>query len=341
MASVSNAYLQSVLAFLNEQGISSKQMKYDITRLTSERIAMQTYVDLLNIGAERTDLSLFGFELGKRIQPRDYGVLGYLVESCENLAQAISVLRRFDALVADIGQTQLNVTDTFAHLDWQPLTTDCKQMVLRNTTAWVATVRKILGETLSPHQVSFSFALSAQEIEQLKAWFNCEVITKTNENRISFDKTLLALPFTSENKAMFLALVKLSETELSQSKLTQSELSQTIRNSNIKQQVATLLSATSNLQGCDQKRIAEALFMSARSLQRKLKAEKVSFSVMLEAERKSRIDKLLKNNTIAQTAYELGFVEQSSFTHACKKWFGITPLAYQKSLSELTNKMAK
>lgn len=337
MASVSNAYLHSVLAFLNEQGIAATEIKCDVVQLSSERIAMQIYVDLLNFGAERTELSLFGFELGKHIQARDYGVLGYLVESCENLAQAIDVLRRFDALVADIGQTQLNVTDTFAHLDWQPLTTNCKQMVLRNTTAWVATVRKILGETLSPDQVSFSFALSAQEIAELKAWFNCEVITKANENRISFDKTLLALPFTSENKAMFLALVKLSEAELSQSKLSQSELSQTIRNSNIKHQVATLLSATSNLQGCDQKRIAEALFMSARTLQRKLKAEQVSFSAMLEAERKSRIDNLLKHNTIAQTAYELGFVEQSSFTHACKKWFGVTPLTYQKSL---TNKNA-
>ncbi|WP_241652133.1 helix-turn-helix domain-containing protein [Pseudoalteromonas phenolica] len=77
--------------------------------------------------------------------------------------------------------------------------------------------------------------------------------------------------------------------------------------------------------------------MSTRTLQRKLKAEQVSFSTMLEAERKSRIDNLLKHNTIAQTAYELGFMEQSSFTHACKKWFGITPLAYQKSL---TNKNA-
>lgn len=336
MASVSNAYLHSVLAFLNEQGISSKEIKCDIAQLSSERIVMQTYVDLLNFGAQSTELSLFGFELGKHIQARDYGILGYLVESCENLAQAIDVLGRFDALVADIGQTQLNVTDTFAHLDWQPLTTDCKQMVLRNTTAWVATVRKILGETLSPYQVTFSFALSAEEIAQLKAWFNCEVITNTNENRISFSKTLLALPFTSENKAMFLALIKLSETELSQS-----QLSQSIRNSNIKQQVATLLSATSNLQGCDQKRIAEALFMSARTLQRKLKAEQASFSAMLETERKSRIDNLLKHNTIAQTAYELGFVEQSSFTHACKKWFGITPLAYQKSLLGLTDKIAK
>ncbi|RZQ51683.1 AraC family transcriptional regulator [Pseudoalteromonas phenolica] len=331
MASVSNAYLHSVLAFLNEQGIATTEIKCDIAQLSSERIAMQIYVDLLNFGAESTELSLFGFELGKHIQARDYGVLGYLVESCENLAQAIDVLMRFDALVADIGQTQLSATDTFAHLDWRPLSIDCKQMVLRNTTAWVATVRKILGETLSPYQVTFSFALSAEEIAQLKAWFNCEVITNTNENRISFDKTLLALPFTSENKAMFVALVKLSETELSQ----------TIRNSNIKQQVATLLSATSNLQGCEQKRIAEALFMSARTLQRKLKAEQASFSDMLEAERKSRLDNLLKHNTIAQTAYELGFVEQSSFTHACKKWFGITPLAYQKSLSGLTNKMAK
>ncbi|WP_332874069.1 helix-turn-helix domain-containing protein [Alteromonas sp. IB21] len=44
------------------------------------------------------------------------------------------------------------------------------------------------------------------------------------------------------------------------------------------------------------------------------------------------MDKLLINHTIADTADLLGFQEQSSFTHAFKKWFSTTPMKYKKRL---------
>ena len=95
MPSVSFAYIQSIESYLASLGVSTDKL----SRLTqkhrspsgSSRVSMEAYVELLNQGVSLTNNSLFGFELGKDIQAKDYGVLGYLIESCENLAQAIGV----------------------------------------------------------------------------------------------------------------------------------------------------------------------------------------------------------------------------------------------------------
>lgn len=325
MASVSIAYLQSILHYLHDLGIEPPAHNANIALSNSDgahQVSMEHYIDLLNCGALLSEQSLFGFELGKRIQAKDYGVLGYLVESCENLEQAIEALIRFDSLVADIGETKVSHSDHQVQLDWHVKSDDCKQMVLRNTTAWVVTVRKILGEHYQPDEVTFTFKLSHNERLTLSSWFNCNVTINAIKNSIVFSKALLSIPFTSENKAMFQALIQVSEKELQARQ----------PNENIKEQVILLLKAKSSLKHCDQNRIAAALFMSPRTLQRKLKQQNTNFIELLTDERKSRVDFLLTQHTIAETAYELGFQEQSSFTHAFKKWFSTTPLRYQKLL---------
>ena len=319
MASVSIAYLQSVSSYLNELDITPPATSYVEN---AGRIAMEDYINLLNLGAELSALSLFGFELGKRIQAKDYGVLGYLVESCENLSQAIDALIRFDSLVADIGETHVHPLENQVKLDWVPKSTNSKQMVLRNTTAWIATVRKILGETYTPDEITFAFDLTPDELTILRDWFRCNVIIRATTNSIIFSKALLSIPFTSENKAMFRALTE----------VTESELQARNAHSNIKEQVTLLLKAKASLRQCDQTRIAAALFISPRTLQRKLKQQGTSFIELLTLERQSRVDFLLTQYSIAETALELGFQEQSSFTHAFKKWRGITPRRHQQSL---------
>ncbi len=296
MPSVSSAYIQSTVSYLvslgvNADNVSLTTQKHD-SLSGSSRVDMDVYVELLNQGVALTNNSLFGFELGKHIQAKDYGVLGYLVESCENLAQAINALTRFDALVADIGTTSVFFEPDNTRVEWVPKSADCKQMVLRNTTAWVATVYKILGSACKLNAVTFTFPLSA----------------------IIFPQHLLHIPFTSENKAMFSALVKVSEEELMASKggdRVQFANSQFYANQHedISHRVVALLKANPTLKGCDQQRVANALFISPRTLQRKL-----------------------KHHSIADTADLLGFQEQSSFTHAFKKWYSTTPLKYQKQL---------
>jgi AraC-like DNA-binding protein len=80
-----------------------------------------------------------------------------------------------------------------------------------------------------------------------------------------------------------------------------------------------------------QKQIADDMCMSSRTLQRKLKSEAIGFSDLLNYSRMQLAKKYLRQpgQSVAQTAYLLGFSEPSTFSRAFKRWTGETPASYR------------
>jgi AraC-like DNA-binding protein len=81
----------------------------------------------------------------------------------------------------------------------------------------------------------------------------------------------------------------------------------------------------------DQQLISSDLFMSGRSMQRKLKDEGISFSELLQDCRLQLAKKYLglHHRSVVETGYLLGFSEPSSFSRAFKRWTGQTPAEYR------------
>jgi AraC-like DNA-binding protein len=79
--------------------------------------------------------------------------------------------------------------------------------------------------------------------------------------------------------------------------------------------------------------IARRLAMSPRTLQRRLSDHGVHFNDVLDAMRFQAAKSYLAQGDIAasEVAYLLGFVEQSSFNRAFKRWSGQTPTEYRRS----------
>jgi AraC-like DNA-binding protein len=85
-----------------------------------------------------------------------------------------------------------------------------------------------------------------------------------------------------------------------------------------------------------QKQIAEALNVSNRTLQRKLREEGTSFVDLLQDTRMKLAQKYLArpDRSVVETAYLLGFSEPSTFSRAFKRWTGLAPADYRRSLEE-------
>jgi len=79
--------------------------------------------------------------------------------------------------------------------------------------------------------------------------------------------------------------------------------------------------------------IAVKLRMSARSLQRRLQSEGVSFAEILSDLRRDRALHYLKDRriSIGEVAFLLGFLDVTAFHRAFKRWTGSTPAAYRHS----------
>jgi AraC-like DNA-binding protein len=77
----------------------------------------------------------------------------------------------------------------------------------------------------------------------------------------------------------------------------------------------------------DLARVAQALGLHPRTLQRRLQAEGVRFGELLDAQRKAWAGELMVQRSLplADIAQLLGFADQSVLTRACRRWFGATP----------------
>jgi AraC-like DNA-binding protein len=81
--------------------------------------------------------------------------------------------------------------------------------------------------------------------------------------------------------------------------------------------------------------IASSLALADRTLQRRLHAERTSFQEQLDGARRELAGKYLADGqySFGQVADRLGFVDQSNFFRACKRWFGLTPGQYRQRLA--------
>ncbi|MHA7833718.1 MAG: AraC family transcriptional regulator [Algiphilus sp.] len=79
--------------------------------------------------------------------------------------------------------------------------------------------------------------------------------------------------------------------------------------------------------------LAERMFLSARTLQRRLRKEGVSFSQVLREARQERAQQLLRESaaSMEQIASHLGFSDAVAFSHAFKIWTGQSPQHWQRS----------
>lgn len=86
---------------------------------------------------------------------------------------------------------------------------------------------------------------------------------------------------------------------------------------------------------CNANTIAAQLALHPRTLQRKLAHEQVHYEKLLDNERRQLAESYLGESGMhmVQIAGLLGYTEQSTFSRACHRWFGMTPRKYRERLA--------
>ena len=83
---------------------------------------------------------------------------------------------------------------------------------------------------------------------------------------------------------------------------------------------------------CNIDAVAREQGLSVRTLQRRLEDEGLVFEKLLDDVRRDRSVVYLRDRALrmSQVARLLGYAEQSSFSHAFRRWYGLTPSAWRK-----------
>jgi len=99
----------------------------------------------------------------------------------------------------------------------------------------------------------------------------------------------------------------------------------------LEHQIVALIRELLPTGGCSLAVIAPHKFISVRTLQRRLRAEGLVFERLVDDVRREQAITLLEDPTlpVSDVAGLLGYVEQSSFSHAFRRWTGMSPRAWR------------
>ncbi|MDH4556469.1 AraC family transcriptional regulator [Pseudomonas sp. BN417] len=324
--SVSVAYLQGLVEHLGQSGVAPAellghvQLTPAILAQRDQRIAASAYLELLGQAARLSGDPQLGLHLGEAVRPGYYGVLGYLLMSCATLADALHRQARYAALVGNLGRVELadepvreGLEPQVAH-SWQPLLPQQRVLLAEETLAgWVTFGRWITGLDIPPTEVRFQHPAPADVSEHLRI-FRCPVSFNQVDNALVFPRRLLSTPLGQADAEVRRLFDAYAERLLGELRQGHSVLDRA------RESLAAQLAA----EGPDLERLAEALSLSPRTLQRRLREAGLSFSQLVDETRQQLVLHYLRDPALelADIAFLVGFSEPGSLARAFRRWTG-------------------
>lgn len=323
--SASLAYLRGLLDYVQARGLEPARLLQGRAIDLEDRDARlpeSVCAELFDRAAKRLNDDALGLHAGEQIRPGHYGVLGYVAMNCATLGEALAGLRRYQALVLDIGPMEESLKNGELCLSWNPGAQQYRQLAEYNLAGLVTFARWISGRNSSPLRIDVTYPAPAHP-EEARRVFACPLRYGQDRYRLVLALDWLQQPLIQPDASMRAMMEQLAERQMQA--LSRSDDAITAARSLIAKRLG---------QGeVELGAIATALHLSARTLQRKLQDAGLSFTQLVDDVRRELAERYLADATLdlVDIAFLLGYSEQSAFTRAYKRWTGRSPAAVRKN----------
>ncbi len=307
---------------LHLTGMTTEQFLRDDALLTTSQ-QIQIVINALQLSGG----GALGLLLGRRLTPLTHGVMGLLVNSSPNLLTTMRAIQAFLPTRMNFARLEL-VTERgwlecHCHFD-----IDSSDAVLRCLSealamAFFECARFILGRRL--HEAVTYFAHSKPDyVEEYSDYLPGEVHFSQSSIMIKIPIAACRVPNVSASRESYALAYKQCEIILAQ---------QHNQKGTCKYQVKKLmLSHPSGF--LSEENTAEALFISKRTLARKLKAEDTSFRQIRDEILSKQSAAYLEEGSMSVESISalLGYHDSANFRRAFKRWFSMTPDQYRQQV---------
>ncbi len=314
---------------VQEQTVQSAcGLNLDAYRINSARVPMQAFSKIWLAVYKCAHDPNFGLHFGEASHHMLRQHLLYaMIANCDTVEQAIQKKFQYHNLIMDLIQPALIVNGNLAKLTWQVDHPGLKTE--RHLTESVMALFRCMLSYLCNDEIAFTEVQfchsSPTNLDEHERIFQASLSFDESENAMVMSKSYLSAPILFANPAIMQELES----------LVQKILHQSYGLHPWKQKVSHLLFETFLKQNpFDIDTIAGQLALTKRTLQLRLKHENTSFRELTDEVRKDLAMRFLKDRAVSlcEIALLLGFAEQSAFHHAFKRWTGITPIDYRKSI---------
>jgi len=263
-----------------------------------------------------------GLSMGVNAPESMLQILGHLMVSCRTPRDAFVVFERYSPLLADSVRYSLSEDGELAKFTYH-----CP-VPLGDTSRFAAEYVLVMAQRIAQHFVpqgalhpnALLFEHAEPEYAHRYARvFNCPVQFNQPSSGIVFPRSVLDATQLHADATVNTALRDVAERMYQEIDEPRS----------VSERIRELLHYESNLSVVDIGKLARSLAITPRSLRRRLAAEGVSLTTLVdEARCRLACEELRRNGSIKAIAERVGFSEPSAFHRAFKRWTGQTPLEY-------------
>jgi AraC-like DNA-binding protein len=290
------------------------------------KLPLHSLMGLLERSAREMGDALFGFNLGYAMQPEDYGPVASYMASAPDLRTMIRRSIRSVRYHASGCEFSLEVFGRQARWGFralEPISFGRRHHAEHVVYPVIQATRRYLGPNWSPACVEVEADRPAgwQAVEDL---VGAPVVFGAATNAIVFDANLLERP----------ALRQIPLKDL----VTWSDLRQIVAQRPPRTSIEAarevvrlrLFESTVDIDGA-----ARLLGIAARTLQRQLAEENLTYRDLVQQMRMQRAVDLLRETfeTVTSIAHSLGYSDVASFTRAFRQWTGLPPSHYRRTTS--------
>jgi AraC-like DNA-binding protein len=299
---------------LNLSGLTANQIQN-----THLRIPVREQLKFVNQVAIALRDEFLGFHLAQMPDLQQLGLYYYVLASSETMLDAFQRGSRYTSIVNEgVSQKCVDGSDLRLLLCYRGVSRhlDCHQIEF-----WMAGIvricRQLTGLRIYPSNVRLSHVRDGRCAE-LVEFFGQDIEFGAPVDEIVFPRRIRDLRVVSADSYLNELLVKYCEEALSQRETRSGSFSSDVENA-----IAPLLPHGK----ARVEEIARRIGMSQRTVARRLSAEGVTFTRLLERLRFDLAKRYLTEGSlpISELAWLLGYQEAAAFSHAFKRWTGQTP----------------
>ncbi len=265
-----------------------------------------------------------GFHMGIEFSTAALRTTSLIMQSSSTVYEAFEQGIKYSELIANVLSMKIGENTDNIYIEFTPrkewsiesaaVIKDCLNITF---ISMVISVQQMTGIFHPPSIVCFSYPKPKNLAEYYRA-FNCSVEFGQLYNRIGFPKDLGRIQIPTRDQGLLAVLEKYAN-----------EIKQSFSNDqHFVSKTQKLIVDMMDPQPPTLEEVAQALHLSSRSLQRKIKKEKgCSYRHLVDETRKKLCAKYMEDpkRTVDEISFLAGYADTTSFIRAFKRWYGKTP----------------
>ncbi len=321
-------WVGTVLAEAERQGIARERLLalagLADADLGQERWPIDHITRLWHAAVQCTQDAGFGLKAGLGVDPANFQRVGAILRASPTLRAALAAVQKYQRLISDGGRFQLIAGDADTWIIYHPRQGKLAfspHQIEAVLAAVVALARRVTGQALlQPQCVQFSQA-QLGPLAGYRAVFACPVAFEQAFSGLLLANAILDAPLPQADGRQ----VREHHRQAAQ------QLAGLARGAALAQELRAWMVGELQQRVPERASAAKALGLSERTLARRMQAQQLSFTGLLDAVRREAALQAVADTRqpLADIGQRLGFAEPAVFWRAFKRWTGCTPAQWR------------